>query len=94
MYYNGLGVEKDWERAKELYSKAAPNNKQAHLLLEELQDEMVKKTKNLKGRKILKHLMSCHDVSRWHKNSKYAIFISTSLTFGREISAARSTSHL
>ena len=43
MYYNGLGVEKDLEKAKELYSQAAPSNKQAQLLLEELQDEMAAK---------------------------------------------------
>ena len=40
MYYHGLGVEKDWNKAKDLYKKAAPTNHNARLLLEELEHEM------------------------------------------------------
>lgn len=39
MYYNGLGVEKDWNRAKELYRKAAMTNKNAEALLKELEED-------------------------------------------------------
>ena len=39
MYYNGLGVEKDWKRAKELYQQAAPTNANAAALLKEIEEE-------------------------------------------------------
>lgn len=42
MYYNGLGVEKDLQKAKELYGKAAKTNKNAQLLLQELENEIGK----------------------------------------------------
>ena len=42
MYYNGLGVEKDWNMARSYYKKAAPSNHNARLLLEELESEMKK----------------------------------------------------
>ena len=44
MYYNGLGVEKDWERAKELYRRAAPTNKNAAALLKEVEEDERKLT--------------------------------------------------
>jgi len=40
MYYWGYGVEKDWEKSRELYREAAKTNKNAELLLKELEDEM------------------------------------------------------
>ena len=43
MYYHGLGVQKDWEKARDLYKKAAATNHNARLLLEELETEMKKK---------------------------------------------------
>lgn len=39
MYYNGLGVEKDWNRAKELYRQAAPTNQNAAALLKEVEED-------------------------------------------------------
>lgn len=39
MYYNGLGVVKSKQRAKELYKAAAVTDKNAKLLLEELEIE-------------------------------------------------------
>ena len=39
MYYNGLGVEKDWNRARELYRQAAMTNKNAEALLKELEED-------------------------------------------------------
>lgn len=39
MYYNGLGVVRSRQRAKELYQAAAPSDKNARLLLEELEME-------------------------------------------------------
>lgn len=44
MYYWGYGVDKDWEKARELYREAAKTNKNAELLLKELEDEI--KAKN------------------------------------------------
>ena len=44
MYYWGYGVDKDWEKSKELYREAAKTNQNAQLLLQELEDEM--KAKN------------------------------------------------
>lgn len=40
MYYYGYGVDKNWEKARELYKEAAKENKNAELLLQELEDEM------------------------------------------------------
>ncbi|XP_078363049.1 uncharacterized protein LOC144647166 [Oculina patagonica] len=40
MYYYGYGVDKNWEKARELYKQAAKENKNAELLLQELEDEM------------------------------------------------------
>ena len=42
MYYNGIGVERDISKAKELYSQAAKTNKNAQLLLQELEEEMAR----------------------------------------------------
>ena len=39
MYYQGLGVEKNLAKAKELYSLAADDDKNAQKLLEELEIE-------------------------------------------------------
>lgn len=39
MYYQGLGVDKDLEKAKECYRRAAPHHHNARLLLEELELE-------------------------------------------------------
>ena len=39
MYYNGFGVEKDWNRAKELYRQAAPTNQNAAALLKEVEED-------------------------------------------------------
>ena len=39
MYAQGLGVEKNLEQARHYYELAAPNNKNAQLLLEELDIE-------------------------------------------------------
>lgn len=39
MYYHGLGVEKDWGRAKELYRAAQDADRNARVLLEELLEE-------------------------------------------------------
>ena len=44
MYYWGYGVHKDWEKSRELYREAAKTNKNAELLLKELEDEI--KVKN------------------------------------------------
>ena len=38
MYYNGLGVEKDLDKAKELYKLAAKTDKNAEILLKELEN--------------------------------------------------------
>ena len=40
MYYFGYGVEKDWEKSRQLYKEAAKNNQHAELLLQELEHEM------------------------------------------------------
>ena len=40
MYYYGYGVEKNWEKARELYREAAKESKHGELLLQELEDEM------------------------------------------------------
>lgn len=40
MYYFGYGVDKNWEKSRELYRDAAKENKNAELLLQELEDEM------------------------------------------------------
>ena len=40
MYYFGYGVEKDWQKSRELYKVAAKTNKDAALLLQELEDEL------------------------------------------------------
>lgn len=40
MYYFGYGVDKNWEKSRELYREAAKENKNAELLLQELEDEM------------------------------------------------------
>ena len=42
MYYQGLGVEKDWMCAKELYQAAQGADKNAKVLLEELEQEEAK----------------------------------------------------
>ena len=48
MYYGGLGVAKDISKAKELYKMAAEEDKNAKLLLDELELEEKKlKEKNL-----------------------------------------------
>jgi len=39
MYYQGLGVERNVEKARQFYQTAAPNNRNARLLLEELEME-------------------------------------------------------
>ena len=44
MYYNGLGVNKDLKRAKDLYKMAAVEDKNAKTLLEELEIEEQKMT--------------------------------------------------
>lgn len=44
MYYWGYGVDKDREKSRELYREAAKTNKNAELLLKELEDEI--KAKN------------------------------------------------
>lgn len=44
MYAQGLGVEKNLEQARHYYQLAAPNNKNAQLLLEELDIDEKKKT--------------------------------------------------
>ena len=40
MYYWGYGVDKNWEKSRELYKEAAKNNTNAQLLLQELEDEL------------------------------------------------------
>lgn len=45
MYYNGLGVDKDIKKAKEFYKMAAIEDKNAQLLLEELEMEEQKLNK-------------------------------------------------
>ncbi|KAJ7387163.1 hypothetical protein OS493_004129 [Desmophyllum pertusum] len=46
MYYYGYGVDKDWEKSRELYKKAAAKkDKNAELLLKELEDEMKEQNK-------------------------------------------------
>ena len=44
MFAQGLGVEQDIEQARHYYQLAAPNNKNASLLLEELDIEAKKET--------------------------------------------------
>lgn len=39
MYYNGMGVDKDLEKAKELYTLAAETDKNAATLLKELMEQ-------------------------------------------------------
>lgn len=43
MYFNGRGVDKDWEKAKELYKAASASDKNA----EELYNYVVKEEKRL-----------------------------------------------
>lgn len=43
MYFTGFGVPEDWQKAKKLYEMAATENKNAQLLLEELEDAERKK---------------------------------------------------
>ena len=43
MYFTGFGVPEDWKKAKELYQKAAKTNRNARLLLQELEDAERKK---------------------------------------------------
>ena len=49
MYYHGLGVDKDWNMARQYYKKAAPSNHNARLLLEELETEMKKNGMKIEG---------------------------------------------
>ena len=49
MYNQGLGVERDVEKARHYYKSAAPNNRNARMLLEELEMEE-EKVKNEKGK--------------------------------------------
>ncbi|XP_066921928.1 putative beta-lactamase HcpC [Clytia hemisphaerica] len=42
MYYQGLGVDRDVEKARHYYKSAAPNNRNARMLLEELEMEETK----------------------------------------------------
>lgn len=51
MYYSGLGVPKDWQRAKELYRAASDADQNAKLLLEELELEEQQQKKNNDERK-------------------------------------------
>ena len=44
MYYNGRGLEKNWEKAKELYKAASVSDKNA----EELYNHVVKEEQQLK----------------------------------------------
>ena len=46
MYYNGLGVSQNKEKAKELYRAAADKDKNAKALLEELELEEQKERDN------------------------------------------------
>lgn len=46
MYYQGLGIERDVEKAKRLYQRAAPKHRNARLLLEELEIEEEKLKEN------------------------------------------------
>lgn len=39
MYLNGLGVDKDVQKAKELYEMAAKTDKNAEILLKELESD-------------------------------------------------------
>ena len=43
MYFTGFGVPENWKKAKELYQMAAKVNKNAQLLLQELEDAERKK---------------------------------------------------
>lgn len=45
MYYQGLGIEQDIEKARQLYKRAAPKHRNARLLLEELEQEEEEKAK-------------------------------------------------
>lgn len=45
MYYQGLGIERDVEKARQLYKRAAPKHRNARLLLEELELEEEEKAK-------------------------------------------------
>ena len=45
MYYNGFGVEKDWNKAKELYKTASLTNTNAAALLREVEEEERKMNK-------------------------------------------------
>lgn len=46
MYYFGYGVEKNWEKSRQLYKEAAKSNQHAELLLQELEHEMENLDKN------------------------------------------------
>ena len=49
MYFTGFGVPEDWKKAKELYQKAAKGNRNAQLLLQELEDAERKKLAEAKA---------------------------------------------
>ncbi len=49
MYYNGLGVAKDKQRAKELYTMAADRDKNAKALLEQIEAEEKKAKESLQN---------------------------------------------
>lgn len=51
MYYSGMGVPKDWQKAKELYRVASDADQNAKLLLEELELEEQQQKKNDHERK-------------------------------------------
>ena len=49
MYFTGFGVPEDWKKAKELYQMAAKENRNAQLLLQELEDAERKKLAEAKA---------------------------------------------
>ena len=49
MYFTGFGVPENWEKAKELYQMAAKENKNAQLLLQELEDAERKRLNEAKA---------------------------------------------
>ena len=58
MYFTGFGVPEDWKRAKELYQLAAKDNKNAQLLLQELEDA---ERKRLNEAKVSGETESCQN---------------------------------
>ena len=46
MYYFGYGVEKNWEKSRQLYKEVAKSNQHAELLLQELEHEIENLDKN------------------------------------------------